>query len=764
MQIVIPMAGRGDRFRRAGYQAIKPLIEVDGAPIIEHVLSMFPGESDFLFICARDHLETTPLRRVLQRLAPAGRIVAIEPHKLGPVHTLLAAAGEVRDDAPVTLNYCDFFAVWDWAAFKARMAAGGYAGAITAYRGFHPHSLGPNNYAYLREKDGLLLEIQEKKPYTGDKMNEYASAGTYYFRSGRLLKDAFGRAVAEGLSTNGEFYASTPYNLLVRDGLPVFIEELSRFCQWGTPEDLAEYQAWSHWFGRREGWRPALPLSSGANLIPMAGAGERFARAGYPDPKPLVPVAGVPMIGRALATLPPARKWVALCRSEHLADPRLLPALSGAGMRDVEVAPVDRLTEGQACTCLLGRGRVDPDQPLLIASCDAAFSYHAKGWEELTADPSVDCLVWTHRGHPHAVRNPKQYGWVRADGEGRALAVSCKVPLGGDVSRDPAVTGTFWFRRAGDFFAAADALIAQDRRVNGEFYADMAVQVAIERGARARLFDVEHFVCFGTPDDVRSFEYWESYFRERRGPARPLLSIVLPCYNEARTLPELLAAYRRAWEDLPAELVLVDNGSTDDTGAVLAALLARPEHAFARTVRVPVNRGYGHGIHTGLLAARGDYLAFSHADMQCPPADLFRAFAALLASPDPRNTLVKGSRRGWRGVLPTAITAGMSVLSSLVLGRVLTEINAQPKVFPRALLGRLTDPPDGFQYDLYVLYRARQAGMRLLSMPVTFGRRAHGVSRWAATLRSRLRTIRQSIAYVFRLRFAGAEGPGGKGS
>ena len=66
MQIVIPMAGSGTRFVRAGYKAIKPLIEVDGRPMIEHVVRMFPGEHDFLFICARPHLEETPLRTVLE--------------------------------------------------------------------------------------------------------------------------------------------------------------------------------------------------------------------------------------------------------------------------------------------------------------------------------------------------------------------------------------------------------------------------------------------------------------------------------------------------------------------------------------------------------------------------------------------------------------------------------------------------------------------------------------------------------------------------
>jgi hypothetical protein len=94
-----------------------------------------------------------------------------------------------------------------------------------------------------------------------------------------------------------------------------------------------------------------------------------------------------------------------------------------------------------------------------------------------------------------------------------------KVPLGADPRRDPGITGAFWFRRARYFFEAADALVAQDRRVNGEFYADSVLGILVEQGRRARLFDVRHYVCFGTPDDVRTYEYWHAFFSTAAGRA-----------------------------------------------------------------------------------------------------------------------------------------------------------------------------------------------------------------------------------------------------
>ena len=186
MQIIIPMSGFGERFRRAGYSLPKPLIPIDGKPIIAHVIDMFPGETDFLFICNQDHLDNPDyaVRATLERYCPTGHVVGIPSHKLGPVHAVRLVEHLIRDDSPVVVNYCDFTCYWDWSHFVRFTSETGCAGAIPAYKGFHPHTLGSTNYAYMREQDGWVLDIQEKQPYTQNRMEEFASSGTYYFRDG----------------------------------------------------------------------------------------------------------------------------------------------------------------------------------------------------------------------------------------------------------------------------------------------------------------------------------------------------------------------------------------------------------------------------------------------------------------------------------------------------------------------------------------------------------------------------------------------------
>lgn len=249
MQIVIPMSGSGSRFKEAGYRDPKPLIKVDGRPIIEHVVSMFPGESDFTFICSKEHLATTDMAATLTRIAPKGKIVPIDPHKLGPVYAVLMAKDHLDDEKPTIVSYCDYFAWWDYAHFKKTMKELGCEGSVPCYRGFHPHLILPNLYAGVRTNErNELVEIREKYSFTPNKMETWQSSGAYYFKSGALVKKYFQRLIDRRISCKHEYYVSLVYNLLVEDSLVTTVYPQDYFCQWGTPQDLEIYQVWSNYF------------------------------------------------------------------------------------------------------------------------------------------------------------------------------------------------------------------------------------------------------------------------------------------------------------------------------------------------------------------------------------------------------------------------------------------------------------------------------------------------------------------------------------
>lgn len=236
------------------------------------------------------------------------------------------------------------------------------------------------------------------------------------------------------------------------------------------------------------------------NLIPMAGAGQRFVEAGYTTPKPLIPVDGVPMVVRAAASLPAADQWLFVCRTEHVREARIDSALR-RHFDPITVITVDRLTEGQASTCLLAEPALEPDDRLTIGACDNQMSYDHGALESIW-DEGAEAVIWTFRGNPAVLQNPNMYGWVDADGDGRVAGVSCKVPLSSDPISDHAVAGAFGFKRASDFLQTVRRTIALDRRVNGEFYMDVVMDQAARDSLDVRVIEVESYVCWGTPQDL----------------------------------------------------------------------------------------------------------------------------------------------------------------------------------------------------------------------------------------------------------------------
>lgn len=101
------------------------------------------------------------------------------------------------------------------------------------------------------------------------------------------------------------------------------------------------------------------------------------------------------------------------------------------------------------------------------------------------------------------------------------------------------------------------------------------------------------------------------------------LSIVVPCYNEAENIPLILKRFSDIIMRNDIEVILVDNGSTDTSPQILSELL--PVYSFARSVKVDVNQGYGYGIVQGLKSCNGEFIGWTHADMQTDPADLIKA-------------------------------------------------------------------------------------------------------------------------------------------
>lgn len=232
-------------------------------------------------------------------------------------------------------------------------------------------------------------------------------------------------------------------------------------------------------------------------VIPMAGRGQRFVDAGYSLPKPLIPIHGVPMIQLVIANLAPGcpHRFHFLVQKEHVEryglDTQLREWAPGC-----EVVIVDGITEGAACTVLLARSMIDSDEPLMIANCDQYIDADIDAYLDSLGE--ADGLIMTMWAD-----DPK-WSFVRRDEVGRVVEVVEK-----EVVSDEATVGIYNYRRGADFVAGAEAMIAADIRVNGEFYVAPVYGELIRRGGEVRCFGIGRagagMYGIGTPQDLLDF-------------------------------------------------------------------------------------------------------------------------------------------------------------------------------------------------------------------------------------------------------------------
>ena len=226
------------------------------------------------------------------------------------------------------------------------------------------------------------------------------------------------------------------------------------------------------------------------------------------------------------------------------------------------------------------------------------------------------------------------------------------------------------------------------------------------------------------------------------------LSIVIPCYNESANIPTLLKRFSEVIGSRHIQVILVNNGSTDNTPEVLQMLL--PQYLFAKSVYVPVNRGYGFGIIQGLREADGDYIGWTHADLQTDPKDVVRAYNIIKKYGD-EKIYIKGRRNG-RTFFDNFFTKGMSLFESIYFRTSLRDINAQPNVFPKQFLTYCDNPPYDFALEIYALYMAKKYGLKVVRFAVEFQDRIYGKSKWNTGVLAKLKFIKRTVKYSVDLK------------
>ena len=231
LNVLVPMAGAGSRFQQQGYTFPKPLIEVNGKPMIQVVVENLNIDAHFIFIVQKSHYEQYNLKYLLNLIAPGCDIVQLDGITEGAACSTLIARDFINNDNPLVMANSDQFVEWNSNEVMYSFTADEIDGGIVTFEASHPKW----SYAKLNES-GFVGEVAEKKVISNN-----ATVGIYYWKHGSDYVKYAEQMIAKDIRVNNEFYVCPVFNEAIEDGKKIKMKKIDRMWGIGTPEDLNHF-------------------------------------------------------------------------------------------------------------------------------------------------------------------------------------------------------------------------------------------------------------------------------------------------------------------------------------------------------------------------------------------------------------------------------------------------------------------------------------------------------------------------------------------
>lgn len=229
--ILIPMAGAGSRFSAAGYELPKPLIDVDGAPMIKRVVENIGIQGQYIFVVQKDHCEKYGVVEKLQEISPGCKTVIIDGLTEGAACTTLLAKEYIDEETPLLIANSDQWVDWSPEHFVQ------YVEKIDADGAMLTFSANSDKHSYVKvDRDGYVTEVAEKKV-----ISNHATVGIYYWKSGSEYVSCAEEMISRQIRYNGEFYVCPVYEILLERKGEAIIYPVPRMLGMGTPGELENY-------------------------------------------------------------------------------------------------------------------------------------------------------------------------------------------------------------------------------------------------------------------------------------------------------------------------------------------------------------------------------------------------------------------------------------------------------------------------------------------------------------------------------------------
>ena len=228
LNVIVPMAGAGSRFEKAGYTFPKPLVEIDNKPMIQWVIDSLDLDANFIFLVQKEHQVKFNISSMLKILIPKCKIVYLDGITEGAACTTLLAKKYINNNNPLVITNSDQFLEWNSSKTMYNFYSKSIDGAILCFTSTHPKW----SYA-LTDKNNFVRKVAEKKV-----ISKNATVGLYYWKKGKDYVKYAEQMINKNIRVNNEFYVCPVFNEAIKDKKKIIIDKVNKMWGLGTPEDL----------------------------------------------------------------------------------------------------------------------------------------------------------------------------------------------------------------------------------------------------------------------------------------------------------------------------------------------------------------------------------------------------------------------------------------------------------------------------------------------------------------------------------------------
>ena len=508
MKILIPIAGKDEDFLKE-FGTSKYMTSVGGKTLLEIFFDNFKiVNSEYIFFCKKEDLIKTNIISLIKSLNVKYKIIPIEKDTSSILDTLKNGIYILKPNDEIIIVHPDSINIpyknnnFSSILKKFKKIDAG----LCCYEENAASNTADVNTGRVVIQNKLVREIIEKSPKVPFSK---ILAGIYYFKKWKDLLYFINQTIKKQKPVVGRYFVSQIFNEYLRDKKKVSFELLNKHISLGLVKYVKEYNFWHSYFLVNSKIQYKIKFNF-LNLIPACGEGKRFSDIKKSDFKPLIKIGGKQLINLSISSLPNSNNQVVIIRNDHNKKYNFKKKILKEGKK-IKIELLDNKTDGMSSTCYQYLKKIKNNPPLIISSCDYTFVYDEKRLYNIINSLNPDVIIWTFKEYPDPRLAPFNYAYVKTL-NGKVVAVSEKSPISKNPHKDEIVQGVFYFKSKKIFMAATKHMFKNKITVNNEYYVGNSINYLIKEKYNVITFQVDQYICLGTPHDIEVYKFWEQEF------------------------------------------------------------------------------------------------------------------------------------------------------------------------------------------------------------------------------------------------------------